>query len=218
MFCGGLFNNPWHSWHSPNQLEDIQTVRQNDLFDDDMSSAGDPADHNTSTAALTQPQTQMDTSSSSTHAQAPALAPASFIHSNLTLYAAGQHEAPESEHQVNVWSLCDTSHCITPEALESEHDIWRLNVPSHHNNLSPEQMSISHVATGKWVEPDTPLDLAEVTFGKESVRRNLGGLLLESGSQFDPRGLELPGGESKSKMNTVKTRPDSPKKSRDNVN
>ncbi|KAI6120849.1 hypothetical protein EV401DRAFT_1887450 [Pisolithus croceorrhizus] len=52
--------------------------------------------------------------------------------------------------------------------------------------------------------------------GKESVRRNLGGLLLESRSQFDPRGLELPGGESK--MNTVKTHPDSPKKSQDNVN
>ncbi|KAI6095697.1 hypothetical protein F5141DRAFT_1068113 [Pisolithus sp. B1] len=53
--------------------------------------------------------------------------------------------------------------------------------------------------------------------GKESVRSNLGGLLLESGSQFDPRGLELPGGESKSKVKTVKTCPESPKKSRDNV-
>ncbi|KAI6112752.1 hypothetical protein F5141DRAFT_1214046 [Pisolithus sp. B1] len=102
MFHSGLFNSPWHSWCSPIQLEDVQMVHQNDLFDDDMSSAGDPADHNTSTAALTQPQTQMDTSSSSAHTQVPAVALASFIHSNLTPYAAGQHEAPELEHQVNL--------------------------------------------------------------------------------------------------------------------
>ncbi|KAI6111143.1 hypothetical protein F5141DRAFT_1063499 [Pisolithus sp. B1] len=42
MFPGELFNNPWHSWHSPNQLEDVQTVRQSDLFDDDMSSTAPP--------------------------------------------------------------------------------------------------------------------------------------------------------------------------------
>ncbi|KAI6097057.1 hypothetical protein F5141DRAFT_1067340 [Pisolithus sp. B1] len=133
MFHGGLFNNPWHSWHSPNQ-EDVQMVRQNNLFDDDMSSTSDPTDHLTSTAALTQPQ--MDTSSSSAHAQAQAQAPTSVIPSNLTLHAAGQHEALESEQQVNVWNLCD---------------------PSHH--MKPEQMPTSHAATGKWVEPDTPLDL-----------------------------------------------------------
>ncbi|KAI6096459.1 hypothetical protein F5141DRAFT_1067702 [Pisolithus sp. B1] len=163
MFPGGLFNNPWHSWHSPNQLDDVQTVCQSDLFDDDMSSAGDPADHNTSTAALTGPLTRMDSSSSSAHAQAPARASPSFIRSNPTPHAAGQHEAPESEHQVNVWSLGDPSHRITPEALELERDVWRLSAPSHRNNPSPEQVSISHVATRKWVEPDTPMDPAEAT-------------------------------------------------------
>ncbi|KAI6097311.1 hypothetical protein EDD16DRAFT_1719307 [Pisolithus croceorrhizus] len=163
MFPGGLFNNPWHSWCSPNQLEDVQTVRQSDLFDDDMSSAGDPADHNTSTAVLTEPPTRMDSSSSSAHVQAPARASPSFICSNPTPHAAGQHEAPESEHQVNVWSLGDPSHRITPEALESERDVWRLSAPSHCNHPSPEQVSISHVATGKRVEPDTPMDPAEAT-------------------------------------------------------
>ncbi|KAI6162799.1 hypothetical protein EDD17DRAFT_1756812 [Pisolithus thermaeus] len=172
MFPGGLFNNPWHSWRSPNQLEDIQMVHQSDLFDDDMSSAGDPADHNTSTATPTEPLTQMDSSSSSAHAQAPARALPLFIHSNLTPHAAGQHEAPELEHQVNVWSLGDPSHCITPEALESECNVWRLSAPSHRNNLSPEQVSISHVATGKWVELDTPMDLAEATHLSAAMRKS----------------------------------------------
>ncbi|KAI6138673.1 hypothetical protein EDD17DRAFT_1516851 [Pisolithus thermaeus] len=167
MFPGGLFNNPWHSWRSPNQLEDVQTVRQSDLFDDDMSSAGDPADHNTSTAVLTEPPTRMDSSSSSAHVQAPARASPSFIRSNPTPHAAGQHEAPESEHQVNVWSLGDPSHRITPEALESERNVWRLSAPSHRNHPSPEQVSISHVATGKRVEPDTPMDPAEATISSK---------------------------------------------------
>ncbi|KAI6125885.1 hypothetical protein EDD16DRAFT_1703002 [Pisolithus croceorrhizus] len=144
MFPGGLFNNPWHSWCSPNQLEDVQTVHQSDLFDDDMSSASDPADHNTSTAILTEPPTRMDSSSSSAH-----------------------HEAPELEHQVNVWSLGDPSHRITPEALESERNVWRLSAPSHHNHPSPEQVSISHVATRKQVEPDTPMDPAEATISSK---------------------------------------------------
>ncbi|KAI6100502.1 hypothetical protein F5141DRAFT_1218494 [Pisolithus sp. B1] len=120
MFHSGLFNNPWHSWCSPNQLEDIQTVCQNDLFDDDMSSTSDPADHNTSTAAVTQPQTQMDTSSSSAHTQGPALALASFICSNLTLYAAKLYEKEEIINKLRkkVWQQGKPNNTVT--SLQSD--------------------------------------------------------------------------------------------------
>ncbi|KAI6137725.1 hypothetical protein EDD17DRAFT_1517129 [Pisolithus thermaeus] len=93
MFPNGLFNNPWHSWHSPSQLEDVQTVCQNDLFDDEMSSTGNPADHTSSTTALT--QSLVGISSSSAQAQAHA--------SNSMLHAAGQHEVLEPECHVNIW-------------------------------------------------------------------------------------------------------------------
>ncbi|KAI6111448.1 hypothetical protein F5141DRAFT_1214970 [Pisolithus sp. B1] len=78
MFPNRLFNNPWHSWRSPSQLEDVQMVRQNDLFDDEMSSTSDPADHTSSTTALT--QSLVGISSSSAQAQAHA--------SNSMLHAA----------------------------------------------------------------------------------------------------------------------------------
>ncbi|KAI6110323.1 hypothetical protein EDD16DRAFT_1711039 [Pisolithus croceorrhizus] len=93
MFPNGLFNNPWHSWHSPSQLEDVQTVCQNDLFDDEMSSTSDPADHTSSTTTLT--QSQVDTSSFSAHAPAHT--------SNSVQHAASQHEVLELESHVNIW-------------------------------------------------------------------------------------------------------------------
>ncbi|KAI6000000.1 hypothetical protein EDD15DRAFT_2193488 [Pisolithus albus] len=93
MFQSGLFNNPWHTWRSPGQQEDVQTICQNDLFDDDKSSTGDPTDHIDSSAI----PNRMDTSSPSAHAQAQA--PALVISFNPTLHVAGQREARESEHQ-----------------------------------------------------------------------------------------------------------------------
>ncbi|KAI6156343.1 hypothetical protein EDD17DRAFT_1512524 [Pisolithus thermaeus] len=99
MFPNGLFNNPWHSWHSPSQLEDVQTVCQNDLFDDEMSSTSDPADHTSSTTTLT--QSQVDTSSFSAHAPAHT--------SNSVQHAASQHEVLELESHVNIWKKMDGS-------------------------------------------------------------------------------------------------------------
>ncbi|KAI5981630.1 hypothetical protein EDD15DRAFT_2203736 [Pisolithus albus] len=147
MFPNKLFNNPWHSWRSPSQLEDVQTVRQTDLFDDEMSSTGDPTGHTSSTAALT--QSQVGISSSSAQAQAYA--------SNSTLHAAGQHEVLEPECHVNVWKIRDPSVRDTPEAPESECDVWRLCIPSRHNSSEPRP-SVSHAYTGKRTEPDTPME------------------------------------------------------------
>ncbi|KAI6102242.1 hypothetical protein F5141DRAFT_1217842 [Pisolithus sp. B1] len=148
MFPNRLFNNPWHSWRSPSQLEDVQMVRQNDLFDDEMSSTSDPADHTSSTTALT--QSLVGISSSSTQAQAHA--------SNSMLHAAGQHEVLEPECHINVWKVHNPSVHDTPEALESECNVWKLCIPSRH--------SISHAHTGKQMEPDTAMELGSSVEGR----------------------------------------------------
>ncbi|KAI6096109.1 hypothetical protein EDD16DRAFT_1716393 [Pisolithus croceorrhizus] len=155
MFPNGLFNNPWHSWHSPTQLEDVQMVCQNDLFDDEMSSTSDPADHTSSTAALT--QSQVGISSSSAHAQAHT--------SNLMLHAASQHEVLEPECHINIWKVCNPSVHDTLEALQLECDVWKLCIPSHHNSLKL-QHSISHAHTRKGMEPDTPMELGSSVEGR----------------------------------------------------
>ncbi|KAI6098113.1 hypothetical protein F5141DRAFT_1219714 [Pisolithus sp. B1] len=103
MFPGGLFNNPWHSWRSTNQLEDTQTIPEYDLFDDDMTSASNPC--NRSGGTTTPTQSQLDTLPRATSAQPSAPAPVA-------------PSDPESEYDLNVWRLHAPSHHNT---LEPEH-------------------------------------------------------------------------------------------------
>ncbi|KAI6099931.1 hypothetical protein EV401DRAFT_1894735 [Pisolithus croceorrhizus] len=100
MFPGGLFNNPWHSWRSTNQLEDTQTIPKYDLFDDDMTSTSNPC--NRSGGTTTPTQSQLDTLPRATSAQPSAPAPVA-------------PSDPESEYNLNVWRLHAPSHHNTPE-------------------------------------------------------------------------------------------------------
>ncbi|KAI6095223.1 hypothetical protein EV401DRAFT_1896108 [Pisolithus croceorrhizus] len=100
MFPGRLFNNPWHSWHSTNQLEDTQTIPEYDLFDDDMTSTRNPCNHSSGTTTPT--QSQLDTLPHTTSAQLSAPAPVA-------------PSDPESEYDLNVWRLHAPSHHNTPE-------------------------------------------------------------------------------------------------------
>ncbi|KAI6111068.1 hypothetical protein F5141DRAFT_1063451 [Pisolithus sp. B1] len=100
MFPGGLFNNPWHSWCSTNQLEDTQTIPEYDLFDDDMTSTSNPCNHSGGTTTPT--QSQLDTLPRTTSAQPSAPAPVA-------------PSDPESEYDLNVWRLHAPSHHNTPE-------------------------------------------------------------------------------------------------------
>ncbi|KAI6108316.1 hypothetical protein F5141DRAFT_1064500 [Pisolithus sp. B1] len=100
MFPGGLFNNPWHSWRSTNQLEDTQTIPEYDLFDDDMTSTSNPC--NRSGGTTTPTQSQLDTLPHATSAQPSAPAPVA-------------PSDPESEYDLNVWRLHAPSHHNTPE-------------------------------------------------------------------------------------------------------
>ncbi|KAI6101987.1 hypothetical protein EDD16DRAFT_1716311 [Pisolithus croceorrhizus] len=103
MFPGRLFNNPWHSWRSTNQLEDTQTIPEYDLFDDDMTSTSNPC--NRSGGTTTPTQSQLDTLPRATSAQPSTLAPVPPLD-------------PESEYDLNVWRLHAPSHHNT---LEPEH-------------------------------------------------------------------------------------------------
>ncbi|KAI6131109.1 hypothetical protein EDD16DRAFT_1700529 [Pisolithus croceorrhizus] len=100
MFPGGLFNNPWHSWRSTNQLEDTQTIPEYDLFDDDMTSTSNPCNHSGGTTTPT--QSQLDTLPRATSAQPSTPAPVA-------------PSDPESEYDLNVWRLHAPSHHNTPE-------------------------------------------------------------------------------------------------------
>ncbi|KAI6095456.1 hypothetical protein F5141DRAFT_1068368 [Pisolithus sp. B1] len=100
MFPGGLFNNPWHSWRSTNQLEDTQTIPEYDLFDDDMTSTSNPCNHSSGTTTPT--QSQLDTLPRATSAQPSTPAPVAPLD-------------PESEYDLNVWRLHAPSHHNTPE-------------------------------------------------------------------------------------------------------
>ncbi|KAI6095594.1 hypothetical protein F5141DRAFT_1068214 [Pisolithus sp. B1] len=100
MFPGRLFNNPWHSWRSTNQLEDTQTIPEYDLFDDDMTSTSNPC--NCSGGTTTPTQSQLDTLPRATSAQPSAPAPVA-------------PSDPESEYDLNVWRLHAPSHHNTPE-------------------------------------------------------------------------------------------------------
>ncbi|KAI6127303.1 hypothetical protein F5141DRAFT_1210688 [Pisolithus sp. B1] len=100
MFPGRLFNNPWHSWRSTNQLEDTQTIPEYDLFDDDMTSTSNPC--NRSGGTTTPTQSQLDTLPRATSAQPSTPAPVA-------------PSDPESEYDLNVWRLHAPSHHNTPE-------------------------------------------------------------------------------------------------------
>ncbi|KAI6119983.1 hypothetical protein EDD16DRAFT_1519118 [Pisolithus croceorrhizus] len=100
MFPGGLFNNPWHSWCSTNQLEDTQTIPEYDLFDNDMTSTSNPC--NRSSGTTTPTQSQLDTLPCATSAQLSAPVPVA-------------PSDPELEYNLNVWRLHAPSHHNTPE-------------------------------------------------------------------------------------------------------
>ncbi|KAI6041830.1 hypothetical protein EDC04DRAFT_2978830 [Pisolithus marmoratus] len=158
MLSNPLFSsNPWHSWRSPHQVENIQTLSEDNLFDDDMTSISDSGDRidgaapaqsqldtlppiaNASLDAPTpvaraQPDAsasvahvQPDASTSVTHAQPEA--PTSVTPSDPMIDAAGQHKVLQPEHD-NVW--------------------W-----------TPEPEYIPNVDTSRPAEPETPMDLGE---------------------------------------------------------
>ncbi|KAI5990663.1 hypothetical protein EDD15DRAFT_2369771 [Pisolithus albus] len=135
MFPGGLFNNPWHSWRSPNHLEDTQTIPEYDLFDDDTTSAAvtpTPDPGNRSNGTTTPPQSQPSTLLRTAHAQPNAL---------------------------------DALALVAPSNSESEYNlsVWRLHAPSHNSTAEPEHLSTPNASTSKRVEPDTPMDLGTPT-------------------------------------------------------
>ncbi|KAI5980485.1 hypothetical protein EDC04DRAFT_3035233 [Pisolithus marmoratus] len=158
MLSNPLFSgNPWHSWRSPRQVENIQTLSKDNLFDDDMTSisnSGDRIDGATpaqsqldtlppianalldapTPVARAQPDAsasvahvQPDASTSVTHAQPEA--PTSVTPSDPMIDAAGQHKVLQPEHN-NVW--------------------W-----------TPEPEYIPNVDTSRPAEPETPMDLGE---------------------------------------------------------
>ncbi|KAI5994985.1 hypothetical protein EDD15DRAFT_2365874 [Pisolithus albus] len=166
MFPGRLFNNPWHSWRSPNHLEDTQTIPEYDLFDDDTTSTAvtpTPDPGNRSNGTTTPPQSQPSALLRTAHAQPNAL---------------------------------DALALVAPSDSESEYNlsVWRLHAPSHNSTAEPEHLSTPNASTSKRVEPDTPMDLEEVDFlrslrqglyEKEEVIQKLRKRIWEQGWQND---------------------------------
>ncbi|KAI6024032.1 hypothetical protein BKA83DRAFT_4492723 [Pisolithus microcarpus] len=168
MFPNALFNNPWHSWHSPNHLEDAQTISKNNLFNEDMMPTCNPGDHTIGTTTLA--QSQLNPFPPAAHAQADPLT--SVVPPDSMVYAASWHMVMESE--------CDI-------------DVQKLHVLSQHNTLEPEHMSTSNVSTSKHMEPDTPTNLgtsiegnvALMLYEKEEVINKLQRRIWQQGQQND---------------------------------
>ncbi|KAI6107825.1 hypothetical protein EDD16DRAFT_1712126 [Pisolithus croceorrhizus] len=162
MFPGGLFNNPWHSWRSTNQLEDTQTIPKYDLFDDDMTSTSNPC--NCSGGTTTPTQSQLDTLPRATSAQPSAPAPVPPLD-------------PELEYNLNVWRLHAPSHHNTPEP---EHfsspnmSTSKRAEPDTPMDLGiPTESSAVPLLTSKWL------------YEKEEVIQKLRKRIQEQGQQND---------------------------------
>ncbi|KAI6095993.1 hypothetical protein F5141DRAFT_1221184 [Pisolithus sp. B1] len=177
MFPTVLFNNPWSSWHSPN--EDTQTIPEYDLFDDDMTSTDMTSTHNLGNCTndtATPTQSQLDTLPPTAHAQVNA--PASVPLSDLGL-----------EHDLDVWQLHALSHPNTsePECLStpnvSASKCMELDTPM---DLGTSTKGSDVLASKcRYEEVDFSQSLSQGLYEKEEVIQKLQKRIQEQGWQND---------------------------------
>ncbi|KAI6012340.1 hypothetical protein EDC04DRAFT_2904931 [Pisolithus marmoratus] len=117
MFSNPLLgSNPCHSWHPPHHVEDVQTLSEDNLFDDDMSSISDSGDHIDGTVPT---QSQLDTLPPIANASLDALT--SVTHVQLDALTPVIHVQPDASTSVAHVEL-DAPTSVThaqPEALTS---------------------------------------------------------------------------------------------------
>ncbi|KAI5986731.1 hypothetical protein EDC04DRAFT_2913210 [Pisolithus marmoratus] len=117
MLSNPLFSgNPWHSWHSPCQVENIQTLSEDNLFDDDMTSISNSGDCIDGTAPA---QSQLDTLPPIANASLDALTP--VAHAQLDASASVTHVQPDASASVtHVQPDASASvTCVQPDASAS---------------------------------------------------------------------------------------------------
>ncbi|KAI5987425.1 hypothetical protein EDC04DRAFT_2912941 [Pisolithus marmoratus] len=149
MLSNPLFSsNPWHSWHSPCQVENIQTLSKDNLFDNDMTSISDSGDHIDGT---TPAQSQLDTLPPIANASLDALTPTSAAHVQPDASTSVTHAQPEAPTSVTPSDpMIDAAG--QHKVLQPEHDnVW----------WTPEPEYIPNVDTSRPAEPETPMDLGE---------------------------------------------------------
>ncbi|KAI5992058.1 hypothetical protein EDC04DRAFT_2613708 [Pisolithus marmoratus] len=181
MLSNPLFSsNPWHSWHSPCQVENIQTLSEDNLFDDDMTSISNSGDCIDGTAPA---QSQLDTLPPIANASLDALTPVtcaqldasdSVAHAQLDASASVTHVQPDASTSAPHVQL-DASTSVTHVQLEAptsvtpsdlmidaagQHKVLQLE----HDNVwwTPEPEYIPNVDTNRPAEPETPMDLGEI--------------------------------------------------------
>ncbi|KAI6022104.1 hypothetical protein EDC04DRAFT_2900903 [Pisolithus marmoratus] len=161
-------SNPWHSWHSPCQVENIQTLSEDNLFDNDMTSISNSGDH---IDGATPAQSQLDTLPPIANASLDA--PTPVAHVQLDALASVAHAQPDALASVTHVQL-DASTSVTHVQLEAptsvtpsdlmidaagQHKVLQLE----HNNVwwTPEPEYIPNVDTSRPAELKTPMDLGE---------------------------------------------------------
>ncbi|KAI5986290.1 hypothetical protein EDC04DRAFT_2999462 [Pisolithus marmoratus] len=180
MLSNPLFSgNPWHSWHSPRQVENIQTLSEDNLFDDDMTSISDSGDHIDGAAPA---QSQLDTlppianasldaPTPVAHAQPDASASVTRVQPDASASVArAQPDASASVAHVQ----SDASTSVTHAQLEAPTSVTpsdpmidaagqhKVLQPEHDNVWwTPEPEYIPNVDTSRPAEPETPMDLGE---------------------------------------------------------
>ncbi|KAI6028193.1 hypothetical protein EDC04DRAFT_2899046 [Pisolithus marmoratus] len=191
MLSNPLFSgNPWHSWHSPHQVENIQTLSEDNLFDDDMTSISNSGG---CIDGITPAQSQLDTlhpiANASLDAPTPVTcaqpdASASVAHIQLDASASVTHAQPDASASVAHVQLdastsathvqLDASTSVTHVQLEAPTSVTpsdpmidaagqhKVLQPEHDNVWwTPEPEYIPNVDTSRPAEPETPMDLGE---------------------------------------------------------
>ncbi|KAI5990697.1 hypothetical protein EDC04DRAFT_2911880 [Pisolithus marmoratus] len=180
MLSNPLFSgNPWHSWRSPRQVENIQTLSEDNLFDDDMTSISDSGDRIDGAAPA---QSQLDTLPPIANASLDAPTPVARAQPDASAsvtrvqpdasasVARAQPDASASVAHVQPDASTSVTHAqpeaptsVTPsdpmidaagqhKVLQPEHDnVW----------WTPEPEYIPNVDTSRPAEPETPMDLGE---------------------------------------------------------
>ncbi|KAI6039515.1 hypothetical protein EDC04DRAFT_2895191 [Pisolithus marmoratus] len=149
-----ILENPFPT---PHQVENIQTLSEDNLFDDDMTSISDSGDCIDGAAPA---QSQLDTLPPIANASLDALTP--VAHAQPDASASVTHAQPDASTSVTHVQL-EAPTSVTPSDpmidAAGQHKVLQLE----HDNVwwTPEPEYIPNVDTSRPAEPETPMDLGE---------------------------------------------------------
>ncbi|KAI6039383.1 hypothetical protein EDC04DRAFT_2895322 [Pisolithus marmoratus] len=148
MLSNPLFSsNPWHSWRSPRQVENIQTLSEDNLFDDDMTSISDSGDRIDGAAPA---QSQLDTLPPIANASPDA--PTPVARAQLDASASVTHVQPDASASVTRAQL-DASASVAHVQLDASTSVTHAQ-PEAPTSVTPSDPMIDAAGQHKVLQPE----------------------------------------------------------------